>query len=176
MTEGFDTLIGPAWERLEGRERPGPGGGHGTSWSWRLTPPFPSSWPRADRAGIVCYAYAEGMDATLMDGVRVAAPWATVALELLAPDAPKLDLLTPCLEELGVQGVWPVSPEELAQGDPGPSVEALLWQAMGSARGADAAKSALAAFYGHWQACNGVIARAVRPRQEAFFHWLSPAR
>lgn len=164
-------LLDAAWLGVE-RPDEGRAGPPAVVWSWRITPPFPAAWPPDGSARAVLYAYAEGFDLGLADAVRVAAPWAIVEAALPPGGNPAVARLPGDWSELGIQGVRPLSPEEMPQRPPSEGAEAFLARTFSSPAAAQEARGGLCGHYGFWARHNGVIARAVRPRHPAFFKWL----
>lgn len=133
------------------------------AWALRLTPPLPAEWPRRTSTLLV-YAYAEGIDMSgaLLDGVRVAAPWAVPRKNEPGPE-PHAQLLAPALRPIGVQGVRSLRPGELASGPPAP-VETLR---------ADGDPGRLRRFYNDWRTHHGVSAQAIQRWHPEFSEWLT---
>ena len=132
-------------------------------WVPHVSPAFPASWPLD---GVIHrYALAWRLRPSLADGAEVAAPWAVVETR---PDAPaRLIPLTPNLVPLGIQGVRPMSGEELALAGREPEVDALLTAPP------DAAGAALIrAFHCGWARRQSAVAAAILPRHPAFAAWL----
>ena len=108
-------------------------------------------------------------DPALMDGERIAVPWARVHMD---SNQPRLEALSGERRILGVQGVHPVA----AGTYPTPAEKIAAEEAMatldrGSAAGPPT--RVLQLTYCSWASGNGVIADAVRGRHAAFFRWLN---
>ena len=66
--EELKALVDAEWKRFP---RPAVDPKRGPFWSPRTTPPFPDAWPHDGRLDF--YAFADGFQPCLMDGVRIAA-------------------------------------------------------------------------------------------------------
>ncbi len=167
MPLGWRKQLDEAWESLQApASQPGQEFA-AVHWSMAITPPLPADMP--PRGIVRVYAYATGFDVAggLVDGVRVAAPWAEVQHLFGKPQAIALRVLRNMIEPIGIQGVRPVGPEELRSSSDQDSWAGWL-RAGTSGRAAAAAHRA----YQHWRADNGVIAAALKPELPEFFAWL----
>ena len=152
--KGLNPELEAAWTALGPAAR---------GWVPHLSPAFPASRPPD---GVIHrYALAWRLRPSLADGAEVAAPWAVVETR---PGAPaRVIPLTPELAPLGIQGVRPLSGEELALAGREAEVDALL------STPPDAAGAALIrAFHCGWARGQGVVAAAILPRHPAFAAWL----
>lgn len=84
-----------------------------TSWSPAYSVLFPTEWPPTPNTLWIRYAYAQGMDVNLHDGVYVSAPWARVELRGNSTIASIVPLSTR-LEPVTTQGVVPIDAETQA--------------------------------------------------------------
>ena len=171
VSEAFKTVLDARWSKLavpasEPTDRPG------VCWSWRLSPPLPSEWPPRKESRLVYYAFAEGFDLNIMDGVRVAAPWARLEIPVSGSAPPLLTPLLDSVKELGIQGVRPISADELAKSGGWEPIETVLGKLMAHPDEADRTRERLSAYYCFWSRNNGVISEAIRPYHEKFFDWL----
>lgn len=81
-------------------------------WSYRLTPPIPSTWPVSNKSKITTYAFAAGMDPELRDGEVIAAPWGQVEYTVGDIESLRFVQIASKVSELKIQGVRPLSTEE----------------------------------------------------------------
>ena len=158
------------WERLQRSERRPTVG-----WSYSLTPPFPGDWfPRA-RTRPLFYAFAQGHDMSggLRDGVYIAGPWARIEERAADRDGARVKVLSRDLDPIGVQGVSPISREELlaTRGEP---IQRLLESLIQAATDPPAATlGRVRTFYRAWIRENGVMAEGLRPFHPALFEWVA---
>jgi hypothetical protein len=171
MSDSFKALLDAGWSELSVPASP-PGERPGVSWSWRLSPPFPSEWPPREESRIVYYAFAEGFDLSVMDGVRVGAPWLRLEVPVSGHAPPVLIPMRGSVEELGIQGVRPLSAAEVAESGGSESIGTLLGSLMARPGEPGDARVRLSACYGFWTRNNGVIAQAIAPLYRDFFDWL----
>ena len=150
--EELKALVDAEWKRFP---RPAVDPKRGPFWSPRTTPPFPAAWPHDGRLDF--YAFADGFQPGLMDGVRIAAPWLRVRA-----GAPSV--ISQGLVDIGVQGVRPVKASELETLKRGPSLPDALQRG-------DLA--ALKEYYSAWAGFNGVVAGEIRKLCPEFFRALS---
>ncbi|MEK7276202.1 MAG: hypothetical protein AAB427_02530, partial [Chloroflexota bacterium] len=119
------------------------------------------------------YAFAYGRDfGRLMDAVRVAAPWARVEKYLSESLLPKTELIADAIREIGIQGVRPISRDEVVVSDSGAPIESLLARLSGSLDENLTTRS-VKEYYRFWQANNGVVAGEIQPRHGEFFRWVA---
>ncbi len=145
----------------------------GVMWSYCLTPPLPSDWPPTPDLRLIYYAFAYGRDfGRLMDAVRVAAPWARVEKYLSESLLPKTELIADAIREIGIQGVRPISRDEVVVSDSGAPIESLLARLSGSLDENLTTRS-VKEYYRFWQANNGVVAGEIQPRHGEFFRWVA---
>jgi hypothetical protein len=171
MIEALKPALDTAWAKI-GRPTAGPHEPPGVCWSWRLSPPFPSEWPLGQESRLVFYAYAEGFDINVMDGVRVAAPWALVEAPVSGGAMLVVTPLADSIRELGIQGVRPLRADEVGSCTAGTSDEEVFATVQASPEESEKARPGLSARYAFWSKYNGVIAEWIRSRNEAFFAWL----
>ncbi|WP_354698249.1 hypothetical protein DSM112329_03915 [Paraconexibacter sp. AEG42_29] len=124
-------------------------------WELRRTPPLPASWPPAPGGAAVWLCYAERDDTPA--AIEVAAPWARITLPADAV-VPTVERLEAGVHPLGLQGIRPLAPEDVAR--PLPGGGALL----GALRAGDP-DGRLAAALVEWRGRSGLVARhpAVAP-------------
>ncbi len=141
------------------------------SWSYRITPPLPASWPPGGKGQVCYYAFAGGLRPALADAEVVAAPWARVVMDATGRQNPGLEILTPQLQELGIQGVRPLTKEEISIWDSRDAVEQEIYGLSRSVTRPDGA-GRLKEFYCLFLKTHGAVGKAVRSRHREFFDWL----
>lgn len=142
----------------------------GTSWRSRITPPFPAAWPPDGSGAVDYYAYAFAFDPRIADGERLGAPWARIRVEGRSGE-PRLELLARTVQERGIQGVRPLSPNEAAVMRDAPALEEKLLSLLVSRRPFPFAADDVRQYYCLWAGLNAV-AEELRPSHAAFFEWL----
>lgn len=142
-------------------------------WAYEISPPFPSLWPPTRDLTLYYYVYAEGHDFSggLADGVYIASPWGRIEVDSKGRAAPKFQLLSTKIEEIGIQGVRPLTEEEVSIYESGETIEAYLSSLTSLPHKKDKPVSDLRRYYSAWCRDFG-IAREIRPLHKAFFGWL----
>jgi hypothetical protein len=140
-------------------------------WSYRVSPPFPASWPPDPNRKVNYYVYAVGnnLQRALTDGEQVAVPWALI---VVSAEASELELLSDRLKEIGVQGVSPLTRDEAGVYAQADEAEQYLLRLSSLPDDASSEIRMLKRYYCIWISYNGVIVGEIRPRQEAFITWL----
>ncbi len=132
-------------------------------WVLDVSPAFPASWP--PDGTLRRYALAWRHQPGIVDGVEVAEPWAQVETR---PGSPaRLIPLMPELRPLGIQGVRPMSAEELRVARSGAELDTRL-----ATPGDSESAALIRAFHCGWARRQGVVARAILPRHPEFSAWL----
>lgn len=133
--------------------------------SLRMTPPFPVAWPPS--GAVVVYLYATHFAPQLNDAMMTSLPFARVRLALDGEVV--LEHHDTTIGATSPQGFFPITREHplvaLSQ-----TAVAAIRAARDEPTGADA--DAIRTFYRAWLDANGVVARQIRPRHEAFCAWL----
>jgi hypothetical protein len=132
-------------------------------WRTDLSDPFPKTWPSVDGT-LVFYAFARGMNPlVLRDGEFVGPTWARIIYSAQYKKT-ELTLLDLRLESRGVQGVRPLSQDEL---------ELLKLKPLAALLGSRnaATEQALKSYYRLQRSLGNVPAEAVTAHA-AFFEWL----
>ena len=141
-------------------------------WGPRLSPPCPDAWPMTGPLALRYHAYAARFGRGLSDGEYVAGIW---AVGVLAGKS-RFEVTSRKRVDLGIQGVRPVSNEELAVFQQEPSLrgwwDELATDSSDSKRLADK-RARLRPYYCAWKKLNGVIAKEIVPKHAAFFAWLA---
>jgi hypothetical protein len=141
-------------------------------WQPAYSPLFPTEWPPTPTTQWRRYAYAQGQDMSLADGVHVAKPWAQVEMSGDRATA----LITPLsaqLDPFAIQGVAPLEAETLAvlKQEDQVSTYALRLKNLPDPNTSEI--TAMRAFYQTWLNYNGTIAGEIKPNHTAFFKWLT---
>ena len=175
MTSNFKTLVDVQWKKIEPAVsiRPGEDPALGVFWRYRISPPFPSRWPPDGSLQLIYYAYAAGLSPRrLVDGEYVAAPWGRVEVDPRGSGEPKFRRLSEKLREIGIQGVRPLTPEEMAIFQKEASAEAYLATVTSLTDTNEKDLRMLRDYFCMWCQFNGHIVREIRPAHEKFFRWL----
>ncbi len=145
----------------------GPPGG--TSWSLRVTPPLPATWPPDGSGAVVVYGYAAGMNFNLRDGEYVAAPWGKIAIPGSGDGALTIAAIGDRFEPLGPHGVRPLAGDELEIArSGGKAAEAVLNRAASRDTSPD---DLISRYYCQWLRDSGA-GEPVKQRHPAFVTWL----
>jgi hypothetical protein len=137
-------------------------------WSHAATPPFPERWPLTPDTHVHAYGYAYRTSPASPQVLLTAGPYA-VATSGLDLRAPSITILATRFEELGPQGMFPLSAGFLARlrALPATHFATALTRALEPAE-----LAALGTRYAFFRKCHGVICNAVKGRHVAFFQWL----
>jgi len=141
----------------------------GTFWSPAVSPPFPLAWPPDGSGAADYYAFATAFDPRLADGRRLGGPWARVHVE--GRGEPRLVGLASRIEDRGIQGVRPLSKQEVTVFRDAAAMEDKLLSILVSPQRIPIVADDVREYYCLWVSVNGV-AQDIRPRHEAFFAWL----
>lgn len=174
MHESIRGLLQAAWRQVHRPADGPPETVPGTSWSWVLSAPFPLQWPPQAGLHLRYYVYAYGFDPYhgLVDAVRVAAPWATVEAAAGGTGSPGVVQLAAALEEIGIQGVRPLTEDEAAVYRREEAVADCLAALRGLPGETAECHSLLKDYYRLWVRHHRVIAGGIRPLHAPFFAWL----
>lgn len=175
MTSDFKTLLDAQWKNIEPviPIRLGEDPGLGVFWEYRISPPFPSHWPPDGSLPLIYYVYAAGLSPRrLVDGEYVAAPWGRVEVDPRKAGGPKFRRLSEKLREIGIQGVRPLTPEEVAIFQKEAAAEAYLATLTSLTDKNDKDVGVLRQYFCTWCQFNGHIVREIRLAHEQFFLWL----
>jgi hypothetical protein len=131
---------------------------------------FPREWPPTPTTTWVRYAYAQGMDMDLHDGVRVASPWARLELRGNSTTVTIVPLYAK-LEPVTTQGITPIDAATQAvlakEGD----VSAYCLQLTALPNSAEVAQ--IRAFYQTWLKYNGALVDLIRADHTKFLAWVN---
>jgi hypothetical protein len=158
-----EAQVRAAWPKVEKKADADPQ--KAVVWSAQLSPALPLQWPPQGDGALVIDVYALGQRTSLRDGAIVAAPWTRARVS--SDGTVALDAVS-ALEEIGVQGVRPVSPalfDKLAAAEQ-ELATAVAGRTLPSG-------SSLRDGYCGWLRFNGVIAGRLKARNPAFFDWLA---
>jgi hypothetical protein len=154
-----DAQLEAAWKKVakpKAQREPGP------MWSLSVGPPLPSEWPMTPKGTLVRWVFAAAMDIGLHDGERVGSAWARV--DLAADGTETVTVVATALEDLGVQGVRPITKEQAAELRAAFTSEDAL-------RAGELTK--VKAPFCRWAGFNGVIAARLKAHHAAFFKALA---
>ena len=133
---------------------------------------FPDEWPPTPATIWVRYVYAQGIDMDLLDGVRVAAPWAK--LELRGnPATITIIPISASLEPVTIQGVEPIDAATQAVLAKGDEVSTYCLQLTAMPQSNSPSVADMRAFYQTWLKYNGALVELIRPNHEEFLAWLN---
>lgn len=174
LIDKMKSLLDPEWEKLKPNPVPQSNEVPNKWWMYYISPPFPSIWPPKPNLRLYYYAYAQGLDFTggLVDAVYIAASWARVKLDIKGNKSPELERLSNRIEEIGIQGIRPLSEEEMAIFEKGASAQAFLGNLTTLPDRKEQSVSELIDYYCTWLRLNAAIASDIRSFHEAFFKWL----
>jgi len=167
----YESLIGAEWEKTR-RETDGEfSDSPGRSWTPAVTPPFPTRWPPERDHLVVRYLYATCFDPQVMDGVRVGAPWGRLECSGGDRRRPRFVRMAGSIREIGIQGVRPVTKEEMAIYEKSGIAESGLRALVGMPYESDPGTPPLRNYYRAWCGHNGVIVSEIASLHEPFFRW-----
>jgi hypothetical protein len=139
-------------------------------WQVLVSPALPSSWPPKCDGIWVVDVYALGHTADIIDGARIAAPWARATLDR-GGKIVSFERRSEKLEDLGIQGISPV---EKALFERLEAAELVLIDVTDRRFvPVDKEASELRAGYCGFFRLNGVIGARLRKEHGAFFDWLA---
>lgn len=141
-------------------------------WQPAYSPLFPTAWPPAPNTVWVRYAYAQGQDVSIADGVRIARPWARI--EFRGDNSASVIIpLTHKVEPFEVQGVSPLDAETQALLQKSEQISTYCL-GLKEAPSPDAPNTVtMRRFYQSWLKYNGAIAAAIKLDHPAFFEWVN---
>lgn len=141
-------------------------------WNYRITIPFPQSWPPRPENALVYYAFPSGKDfGRLVDAELVGAPWARITMHAGLPL--QVELVEKKIIKVGIQGVRPLRQEEKEVYDLEGTVKAYISELKAPPDESDPGAKQLRRFYCTWISHNGVLAEQILRDHEAFFDWLA---
>ena len=171
LNTAYEPLIGAEWKKTRTETGGGDSGPPDRSWTPVVTPPFPSRWPPEGNRRAVRYLYATSFDPQVMDGVRVAAPWGHLECSGGDRRQPRFVRMAGTIREIGIQGVRPITKEEMAIYEKGGMAESCLQALAGLPDESDPGASLLRNYYRTWCGHNGVIVGEIVSLYEPFFRW-----
>jgi hypothetical protein len=158
--EKIRDAVEAAWRQHRQRDGESP-------WRPRLSPPLPSAWPPDGQRRLLTYAYAFRLKPSIGQGEEIASPWARVITGDGIVELEELGHPRP----LGLQGVRPLSAEELEIARTAPAAAAELDRLV---QGVDLPEAPpVLRYYCFWRQVNGVLAAELEQRHPEFFRWLA---
>jgi len=141
------------------------------SWDYRITVPFPESWPPKAGNGLVYYAVPYGLNIrNLADAEYVGAPWARI---MISPGrSSQIKYLTTKILRLDRQGVRPLFAKEIEIFDSREAVKASLSKLTALPDPSSLETKRIRDFYCLWMSTNGVLAGQLTKDHQSFFDWL----
>jgi hypothetical protein len=172
--KNFKPLLDAEWRKMESKMEVQPKRPPGVFWDYVISPPFPSIWPPDKNSCLYYYAYAAGHDLRggLADGVHLSAPWGRVEVEIGRRTSLKFKPLASKIKAIGIQGVRPISKDELAIYERKESAETYLGTLTTLPDENEKGVSELKKYYCTWCNHNGVIVEEIRVHHTQFFQWL----
>ncbi|MBZ5565159.1 MAG: hypothetical protein LAP13_22400 [Acidobacteriia bacterium] len=170
-----DKVIQAQWVEIAKAIPPVPGdpGSPGwISWEYRISPPFPETWPPKGTGRVFYYAYAAGRELSIVDGERLGPVWARVAVNAKTGSPPHVEILTREIKILGTVGVRPLTNDEVRIFQQGDAVEKQIHAVLSQTdlKGLDA--KAVRGYYCAWCQNTGMDEQ-IRKLHPEFFKWLS---
>ena len=140
-------------------------------WTSRLTQPIPTNWTGSRFEALDYYVYSRLFDPNIGSGERVSKAWLRIRRTPSGTAEP--EALSDRIEEAGIQGVRPLSIDEIQIYDTQRKVGQLLSQSLVehskmTRKDANLVRN----FYSIWQNGNGVIVKDIRCYHRSFFKWL----
>jgi len=141
------------------------------SWDYRITVPFPESWPPKAGNGLVYYAVPYGLNIrNLADAEYVGAPWARI---MISPGrSSQIKYLTTKILRLDRQGVRPLFAKEIEIFDSREAVKASLSKLTALPDPSSLETKRIRDFYCLWMSTNGLLAGQLTKDHQSFFDWL----
>jgi hypothetical protein len=169
-TAGVEQQLQDLWNRLD--KGAAPTNQMPISWRPAYSVLFPSEWSSTANTTWVRYAYAQGMDIDLRDGVRISAPWARLEFRGNA-DTVTIVLLSAKLEPMTTQGVQPIDAATQAILAKGDTVSAYCLQLTALPQSNNPQTIEMRTFYRTWLKYNGAFAALVRANHAQFLAWVN---
>ncbi len=169
-TAAVEQQLKELWDRLD--QGTPPANKLPISWSPAYSALFPTEWPPTPTTVWVRYAYAQGRDMDLSDGVRVAAPWAKLELRG-GSSTVNIIPLKASLEPDTTQGVSPVDAATQAVLAKGDEVSAYCLQLTDLPQPNSQPAADMRTFYQTWLKYNGALVELIKPNHEKFLAWLN---
>jgi hypothetical protein len=144
-------------------------------WSCLSSPPFPLDWPPVPRSRFRYYIYTVGNDISgnLRDGCHVAAPWALVDLSDEEELDPEIIIVSNELEDIGIQGVEPLSQREQKVCERAKDIQRYLCSLQALPEESSEEIRNLREYYSNWSRNNVALETKIKPHHKRFFEWLS---
>jgi hypothetical protein len=142
------------------------------AWSPTYSVLFPSEWPPTPNMIWIRYAYAQGIDMELVDGMRVAAPWARLE-QRGSLDTVTIIPLSTHLEPMTVQGSGPIDARTQGVLTRGGVISAACLKLTALPQPNDPATLEMRAYYRTWMQYNGGLVAFIRKNHEKFLAWVN---
>lgn len=141
------------------------------NWDYRITIPFPESWPPKPGNGLVYYAVPYGLNIrNLADAEYVGAPWARITIS--SGRSPQIKYLTTKIVRLDKQGVRPLFAKEIEIFDSREAVKASLSKLAALPDSSSLETKRIRDFYCLWISTNGILTDQLTKDHKSFFDWL----
>jgi hypothetical protein len=141
------------------------------NWDYRISVPFPESWPPKPGNGLVYYAVPYGLNIrNLADAEYVGAPWAQITIS--PGRSPQVKYLATKIVRLDKQGVRPLFTKEIEIFDSREAVKASLSKLTALPDSSSLETKRIRDFYCLWISTNGVLASQLTKDHKSFFDWL----
>lgn len=142
------------------------------SWDYRISVPFPESWPPKPGNGLVYYAVPFALNLrNLADAEYVGAPWAQITTS--PGRSPQVKYLATKIVRLDSQGVRPLGAREIEIFDSREAVKASLSKLTALPDSSSSETKRIRDFYCLWMSTNGVLAGQLTKDHKSFFDWLA---
>lgn len=172
MNKTVSPLVDAEWKRTRQGPDRSPKEGPGLFWDPAVTPPIPVRWPPEGGPCSVRYLYATCFDPRIADGIRVAAPWGSIESAGGEQGLSRFVRFSESIREIGIQGVRPITKEEMAVYEKRGAVESSLESLAGLPDENDPVMGSLRDSYRTWCGHNGVIMQELFSLHEPFFRWV----
>jgi len=171
-----EDMVKSAWVKLTKPLQSGTEGPQSVafvSWEYRLSPPFPASWPPGKSGTLYYYAYAAGLSAAgLMDTEILGPLWARVRIDATGQSKPRLEILSREIKQIGTVGVQSLPQGELTLYDNRVIFEKEIFEAAQKSDARLVKDPDAKRFYCTWGKDTGAGA-AIRRFHPEFFKWLA---
>jgi len=173
MRYSFTPLLHAEWKKtISALHEPSPARAR-VFWDYHVSPPFPVQWPPGADQRLYHYIYAMGMNPqSLSDGTYVSAPWGRIETQKKGNIPPSFLRISREIREIGIQGVRPLSQEEVLVYEKKDVAEKYLGTLTALPDDTQKDVGVLREYYCAWCRNNGVISDKIRAQHIPFFVWL----